>query len=109
MSAEGGLRRQGNLRLLSPIVQAVSTAWAYQVRQAVSHRNGLGAVDAPDVGVTVQLLQKTSGPEQRTLARHFTAGFQTGATKVLWQVAEDGACPWRGQLETLAVPGLPSV
>ena len=106
MSPEGLLRGPGNLRLCitncaaRDIRAVIEAAWAHQVRKAVSHRNGLGHVDVPDVHTTACLLKRFSVPEQRTLARHITGGFQTGATKRLWQGQEAGACRWCGQLET---------
>ena len=82
------------------VAEAVNSAWAYSVRAAVQHRNGLHRVGIPAPSATCAALAKYTVAEQKVLARHVTGSFLAGAAKSLWAEPESFSCPWCGQPDT---------
>ena len=78
---------------------ALAQAWSYQVRKLVCHRNGLQAVDVPDIQSTVAILRTFNHSQQKTLSRHITGGFQTAAIRAKWSSTESALCPCCGEVE----------
>ena len=106
LSLSGVLKGPGNVQVSvkyasqRDVALAVEKAWCYQVRQAVSHRNGLAGVGIPDAPLTHRALACFTAAEQKILAKHVTGGFHTQAMKFRWGGAESPDCPWCGQPET---------
>ena len=106
IDAHARLRGPGNCQLSlrtcssRDIKVMLAQAWAYRLRTAISHRNGLASVGVPDVGLTTAVLKRFSASQQLILARHLSGSFQTAAVKVLWHASESDRCPWCGAVET---------
>ena len=106
LTANGRLTGPGNVRLhlttasSQEVANAVNTAWAFHVREAVRHRNGLQQVGVPCPLSTARMLQGFSCAQQNVLARHIVGSFQSGAVRHLWSHENCQRCIWCGQVET---------
>ena len=86
-----------NRHQLRRLLQA---AWAHCVAEGSSHRNSLHEGLLPNPSLTGKLLQQLSPPEAMVIARHISGGFQSGATKSLWEPQTTDKCQLCGQLDT---------
>ena len=106
LHATGVCTGPGNVRIslmtasARDISQAVNVAWAYSVREAAAHRNGLAGAGIPCPHLTSQVLSKFALPQQKLLARHITGAFQSGMVRSAWSAHDCDACPWCEQPDT---------
>lgn len=74
-------------------------AWSFYVFQQVQHRKGV-TLQSFDSYTQHKVLRTVSDATLRLIALNLTGGFQTGATKAIWDASASDKCAFCGEVDT---------